>query len=73
MTEILRTNDLVMLSFLTALLRDSGLSPQVFDEGMNALDGNIGAFPRRLLVPEDEAAQARRVLTEAGYGRHLYN
>ncbi len=71
MIELLRTNDFILMSFFEALLRDAGLAPYVFDEGMNALDGNIGAFPKRLVVPEDEADQARRVISEAGYARHL--
>ena len=71
MIELLRTNDLVLLSFLKALLCEARLTPIVFDQGINALDGNIGAFPQRLMVEDDEADQARRVLREAGYGSHL--
>jgi len=63
---LLATSDPVRLSFLLALLRDAGLSPFVLDGHISALEGGIGAFPRRLAVPEDEAAQARRVLREAG-------
>jgi hypothetical protein len=56
----------VRLSFLLALLRDAGLAPVVLDGHISALEGGIGAFPRRLAVPEEEAAQARRVLRDAG-------
>jgi hypothetical protein len=31
----------------------------------------IGAFPRRILVPDDHAAQARRLITEAGLATEL--
>ena len=60
------SNDWVRLSFLQALLRDGGLSPVLLDAHVAAVEGSIGAIPRRLAVAEDEAAQARRILTEAG-------
>lgn len=66
MQVLLATVDPVRLSFLLALLRDAGLAPVVLDGHISALEGGIGAFPRRLAVPEDQAAQARRVLRDAG-------
>ena len=66
MTVLLATTNPVRLSFLMALLRDAGLAPVVLDGHISALEGGIGAFPRRLAVPEEEAAQARRVLRDAG-------
>ena len=71
MTELLRTNDLIFLTFLEALLKSAGIAPVVFDEGMNALDGNIGAFPKRLMVESGDADAARRIIDEAGYGESL--
>jgi hypothetical protein len=62
------SNDLVRLSFLHALLRDAGIESVLLDGYVSAVEGSIGAIPRRLAVlPEDEA-QARRVLREAGEG-----
>jgi len=63
---LLATTDPVRLSFLVALLRDGGCTPVVLDGHISALEGGIGAFPRRLAVPEDEERQALRVLREAG-------
>lgn len=60
------TNNLVRLSFLEALLRDAGLTPVLLDGHVSAMEGNIGAFPRRLAVPEEDERQALRVLREAG-------
>lgn len=71
MIEILRVNDPVLISAVEALLRGAGLSPYVADSYVSAVEGSIGAFPRRLLVPDEEAAQARRVLTEAGLAGEL--
>jgi hypothetical protein len=66
MDVLLATGDPVRLSFLLALLRDAGLRPVVLDTHVSAVEGGIGIFPRRLAVPEEEAAQARRVLRDAG-------
>ena len=66
MHVVLITNDLVRLSFLTCLLRDAGIETVVLDGAVSAVEGSIGAIPRRLAVAEDDRAQAMRVLTEAG-------
>ncbi|MCW8307432.1 DUF2007 domain-containing protein [Acidiphilium sp. PA] len=66
MEVIIASNDTIRLSFLMALLRDAGLSPVMLDQNIAATEGNIGMFPRRIAVAVDEAAQARRVLQEAG-------
>ena len=66
MVEIVRTNDLVMVGFLQSLLENANIPVLVADMHMSALEGMIGAFPRRLLVPDDHADQARRLVREAG-------
>ncbi|CAG4911986.1 unnamed protein product, partial [Acidocella sp. C78] len=63
---IIASNDTIRLNFLMALLRDAGLAPVLLDQNIAAIEGNIGAFPRRIAVAADEAAQARRILLEAG-------
>ena len=66
MRTVMISNDLVRLSFLAALLRDAGIESVLLDGHVSAVEGSIGAIPRRLAVlPEDER-QARRVLFEAG-------
>jgi hypothetical protein len=66
MVEIVRTNDLVLVGFLQSLLENANIPVLVADRHMSALEGMTGAFPRRLLVPDDHAAQARRLIREAG-------
>ena len=66
MQILVQTNDPVRLSFLRALLRDAGIECLVFDGFASSVEGSIGAIPRRLMVADDDAAQARAVLAEAG-------
>jgi hypothetical protein len=66
MQEVLRSNDFVIISFAQAVLRNVGIEYFVADLHMSAVEGSIGAFPRRLQVAADDAARARRALDEAG-------
>jgi hypothetical protein len=71
MVTIVRTNDIVLISLLESMLGQAGLSVFVADAHVSAVEGSIGAFPRRIMVPEDEAAQARRLIREAGLENEL--
>ena len=59
-------SDPIRIGFLAALLRDAGVACQVLDAHISALEGGIGAFPRRLAVRQADADRAWRVLREAG-------
>jgi hypothetical protein len=60
------TNDLVRLSFLTCLLRDAGIDSLVLDTHASAIEGSIGAIPRRLMVATEDFSRACRILAESG-------
>ena len=66
MVNLIRTTNLVRLSFVRALLRDSGIETHVFDSNISALEGGIAAFPRRLMVDEARFFAAKTVLADAG-------
>jgi Putative prokaryotic signal transducing protein len=68
MKELLRSNDAVLLSYVSALLEESDIAFMVADSNMSVLEGSIGALPRRVLVETDKIVQARNILTEAGIG-----
>ena len=71
MVELVRTNDVVLIGFLESLLQADGVPVLLADAHMGALEGSIGAFPRRLLVPEDWAPRARRLVRDAGLAAEL--
>jgi hypothetical protein len=71
MIELLRTNDAVLISYVEALLRDSGIGHFVADQNMSILDGSIGVLPRRVLIDAEKEAQALRLMRDAGLGDHL--
>jgi hypothetical protein len=71
MIELLRTNDPVVISYIEALLRDAGIAHFVADQNMSILEGSLGVLPRRVMVTEDDADRARRLLRDAGFGDEM--
>jgi hypothetical protein len=66
MRVVAASNNPVRLSFLTALLADAGIETILLDAHASAMDGSIGAIPRRLCVATNDEDRARRVLRDAG-------
>ena len=69
--EIVRTNDTVLVSAIGALLDGARIPHMVLDQNMSVLEGSLGILPRRVLVAEENAVAARRVLTDAGLAHEL--
>ncbi|ODA67274.1 hypothetical protein A7A08_02021 [Methyloligella halotolerans] len=68
MKELMRTNDAVLISFVSTLLSEADIDFMVADTNMSVMEGSLGVLPRRVLVAEDEMNKARRILEEAGVG-----
>lgn len=68
MKELLRTNDLVRLSWIEALLSDAGIECLVLDQHTSLVEGSIGAIQRRLMVNDHDLRRAQSVITEADSG-----
>jgi hypothetical protein len=66
MVELLRSNDPVRLSWVTALLADANIDVVVFDTHTSIIEGSIGALLRRLMVLDGDLSRARHVLETAG-------
>jgi hypothetical protein len=71
LVEILRTNDIVLISAVEALLKAAGVGCFVADQHMAAVEGSLGFLPRRILVEKAEVDRARLLLTEAGLAGEL--
>ena len=69
--EILRTNDTVLVSAVEALLDGAGIPHLILDQNMSVLEGSLGILPRRVLVDDDYAGAARRLLEDAGLASEL--
>lgn len=71
MRELIRTNDVVLVSAVGALLDGADIHHLVLDSNMSVVEGSLGVLPRRILVHDDDAKAARSLLTEAGLGHEL--
>ena len=59
MKELLRSNDPVFLSYVRHVLGEAGIEFLQLDDHMAALEGSVGAIPRRIMVLEEDLARAR--------------
>tara|TARA_B100000963_G_scaffold27843_1_gene20688 strand:- start:886 stop:1092 length:207 start_codon:yes stop_codon:yes gene_type:complete len=66
--ELIRTNDLVKLSFLLAHLRSEGIEGYVIDNHMSIMEGSANAIPRRLMVSSSDYRKAEKILEQLGEG-----
>ncbi|MBL4598347.1 MAG: DUF2007 domain-containing protein [Rhizobiaceae bacterium] len=71
MIELIKTNNLVTISFVEALLKGQGIEYLVLDQHMSMLEGSIGAIQRRVMVDADALNRARRILQDAELGNEL--
>jgi hypothetical protein len=69
--ELVRTNDVVLVSAIGALLDAANIHHLVLDQNMSIIEGSLGILPRRILVHEDDNRVARQLLTDAGLSHEL--
>ena len=65
MVELIRTNDPVLLSWLTAALAEARIEAIVLDVHTSILEGSVSAIPRRVMVDDNDLARAKRLVDEA--------
>ncbi len=65
MVELVRSNDLVFLSWAQAMLAAEGIEAVLLDGFTSAMEGSIGAIPRRLAVADEDRDRARELLDAA--------
>jgi hypothetical protein len=65
MLELLRTNDLVLISWITSILGEEGIKIIVFDNHMSILEGSAFAIPRRVMVHKDDYTSAQMIFESA--------
>jgi hypothetical protein len=65
MKELLRTNNVVRLSWAQVRLRAAGIESFVLDHHTSLVEGSIGAIPRRLMVAERDHRRASALIAAA--------
>ena len=65
MLELLRSNDVVHLSWIKSVFDEANIPIFVMDEQMSVLEGSANAIPRRVMVSQEDYAQAIKILKDA--------
>ena len=71
MRELVRTNDIVLVSAVGALLDGANIHHLVLDQNMSIMEGSAGVLPRRIVVHEEDNREARQLLADAGLAHEL--
>ena len=71
MAELVRTNEIGLIAAIEALLAEAEIPYQVADRNMSVLEGSINAIQMRVLVPDEQEATARELLSDADLGHWL--
>ncbi len=71
MKELLRTNELVFLSWAEAILRAEGIESFVLDGHTSVVEGSTYAIRRRMMVVDEDYDRARRLMIDTGEERRL--
>jgi tRNA1(Val) A37 N6-methylase TrmN6 len=69
--ELVRTNDVVLVSAIGALLNAAKIHHLVFDQNMSVLEGSLGVLAARILVADEDVRTACRLLEDAGLANEL--
>ncbi len=65
MVELLRSNDVVLLSFIRALLEADRIQVVELDQHASVMDGSVAMVQRRLMVDGEDEQAARQLLKDA--------
>jgi hypothetical protein len=69
--ELIRTNDVALISVVEGLLGEAEIPCHVADRHTSVLEGTLNFLQMRVLVPDDNEAEARELLTDAELGQWL--
>ena len=71
MAELIRTNDVALISVVEGLLQQADIPVHVADRNLSSLEGSLNWLQMRVLVPDAAEAEARQILTDAELGEWL--
>lgn len=71
MIAILKTVNPATLNFTQAVLKEADIPFFVMDQNVSIIEGSIGVIPRRVMVVDEDAKDARQAMVDAGLGDEL--
>ena len=62
MKILVKTNEIIFLSWVKHQLNENDIKFLVFDEFISSTEGNINAFPVRVFVSENDYDRAKKII-----------
>jgi len=72
MIAILKTVNPATLNFAQAVLKEADIPFFLMDQNVSIIDGSIGIIPRRLMVVDEDAEDARQAFRDAGLSEEIH-
>jgi len=64
MQILIRSNDIIYLTWVKSILSHNNIEFIVLDESMASTEGNISAIPVRILVDDNDLKKAKYLISE---------
>ena len=64
MKEVIRTNNLILISRVQTILDEAGIQNKLLDTHASNIEGNISAIQRRLVVSDDDFHQSQKLIND---------
>jgi len=64
MQILIRSNDIIYLTWVKSILSHNKIEFFVLDESMASTEGNISAIPVRILVDDDDLKKAKYLISQ---------
>tara|TARA_B100000989_G_scaffold286987_1_gene256173 strand:+ start:555 stop:752 length:198 start_codon:yes stop_codon:yes gene_type:complete len=63
MKILIKSNEIIYLSWIKHQLTENNIDFVAFDEFISSTEGNINAFPVRIMVSEKDFAKAKKIIS----------
>ena len=64
MKEVLRTNNLILISRAQSILNEAGVHNQLLDAHASNIEGSISAIQRRVIVSDDDFQKSKKLIND---------
>jgi hypothetical protein len=64
MREVLRTNNLILISRVQSILNNASIQDILLDNHTSNIEGSIGAIQRRLVVSDNDFQLSQRLIRD---------
>ena len=62
MKEIIRTNDLILISRIQSILNDAAIQYELFDSHASIIEGSINAIQKRIVVYNNDFQLSQKLI-----------